>query len=203
MIYEGTSMHEPKEIVGIMGRQVAIEYAFATILHAIGEDPNREGPEETPKRFAKAYTEIFAGLTEDPKIHLQKGFTEGASNAMVIETGIPFYSMCEHHFVPFFGKAHIAYIPNGKVVGLSKLARTLEGYAKRPQIQEKLTGQVADALMEVLNCQGCAVVLEAEHMCMSMRGVKKPGSVTITNEMRGTFLTDPAIKQEFLMMIRR
>ena len=180
-----------------------IAIAFREILVAIGENPDREGLIETPSRFARAYSEFFSGIKEDPKVHLTKGFTEGATNAMVIETKIPFNSFCEHHFVPFHGIAHIGYIPNGKVVGLSKLARLLEGYAKRPQIQERLTGQVADAIMEVLDAEGCAVIIEAEHLCMSMRGIKKPGTVTVTNEMRGTFLTDPAIRQEFLAMIRR
>lgn len=180
-----------------------IAIAFREILVAIGENPDREGLIETPSRFARSYSEFFSGIKEDPKVHLAKGFTEGATNAMVIETKIPFNSFCEHHFVPFHGVAHIGYIPNGKVVGLSKLARLLEGYAKRPQIQERLTGQVADAIMEVLDAEGCAVIIEAEHLCMSMRGIKKPGTVTVTNEMRGTFLTDPVIRQEFLAMIRR
>jgi GTP cyclohydrolase I len=191
-----------------MGRKLTpseeiIASSFKQILEAIGEDPNREGLVETPERFARAYSEFFSGLKEDPRIHLQKGFNEGATSAMVIETKIPFNSFCEHHFVPFHGIAHIGYIPNGKVVGLSKLARLLEGYAKRPQIQERLTGQIADAIMEVLDAEGCAVIIEAEHMCMTVRGVKKPGTITVTNEMRGTFLTDPAIRQEFLSMIRR
>jgi GTP cyclohydrolase I len=191
-----------------MGRKLTpaeeiVASSFKQILEAIGEDPNREGLVETPERFARAYSEFFSGLKEDPRIHLQKGFSEGATSAMVIETKIPFNSFCEHHFVPFHGIAHIGYIPNGKVVGLSKLARLLEGYAKRPQIQERLTGQIADAIMEVLDAEGCAVIIEAEHMCMTVRGVKKPGTITVTNEMRGTFLTDPAIRQEFLSMIRR
>lgn len=178
----------------------AIAFAFETILHAIGENPGREGLLETPERFAKAYKEIFSGIGQDPKELLRKGFDEEDHHELVIVDNIPFYSMCEHHFVPFFGRAHIGYIPDGRVVGISKLARVLEAYARRPQIQERLTSQIADDIMEVLEPQGCAVVIEAEHMCMTMRGAKKPGTVTKTSAMRGSFMKHE-LKQEFMMLI--
>ena len=165
-----------------------IEAAVRELLEAIGEDPNREGLLETPRRVADMYEEVFAGLEEDPRRHL-KIFNEDQHDEMVTVRDIPLYSMCEHHLVPFFGKAHIAYIPaaDGRVCGLSKLARLVEVYAKRPQVQERLTSQIADTLVEQLNPQGVVVVLEAEHMCMSMRGVKKPGSHTVTSAVRGVF----------------
>ena len=170
------------------------------ILEGIGEDKNREGLVETPDRIARMYEEIFAGLEQDTKEILSKTFTV-ENDEMVIEKDIVFYSTCEHHFMPFYGKAHVAYIPNGKVVGLSKLARTVEVYAKRPQIQEQLTGQVADALMEHLQPKGVIVMMEAEHMCMTMRGVKKPGSKTVTFAMRGVFEEDERLERRFLTLI--
>ena len=185
-----------------------IEKAVREILLAVGEDPEREGLQETPARVARMYEEVFAGLTEDPAVHFEKTFDEHC-NEMVLVRDISFYSMCEHHLVPFFGKAHIAYIPapDGRVCGLSKLARLVEVYAKRPQVQERLTGQIADTLVEQLHPQGVAVVLEAEHMCMSMRGVKKPGSRTVTSAVRGVFAgsTDAAraSRSEVMSLILR
>lgn len=172
-----------------------IEKAVTMILEAIGEDPTREGLVETPQRVARMYEEIFSGLNQTAEKHLSKTF-ELVEKNMVIEKDIPFYSMCEHHLLPFWGKAHIAYIPNGRVAGLSKLARTVELYAKKPQLQERLTMEIADALMEFLSSEGSLVVVEAEHMCMNMRGVKKPGTSTMTSVARGKFETDLNLKNE-------
>ena len=154
--------------------QEKIKQAVRLLLEGIGEDPSREGLVETPERIARMYEEIYGGLTEDAGVHLAKTFTVEHSE-MVLEKDITFYSTCEHHLLPFYGKAHIAYIPDGRVVGLSKLARTVEVYARRPQIQEQLTGQIADALEKYLEPKGVMVMIEAEHMCMTMRGIKKPG----------------------------
>ena len=148
------------------------------------------------------YEEVFAGLTEDPAQHFETTFDEHHEE-MVLVRDIPFYSMCEHHLLPFYGKAHIAYIPDGKVAGLSKLARTVEVFARRLQLQEQLTGQIADALMNELKAKGAAVVIEAEHMCMTMRGIKKPGSRTVTFAKRGLFETDPALEERFFRMLER
>lgn len=178
-----------------------IKKGVELILEGIGEDKNREGLLETPDRIARMYEEIFAGMELDAEEILSKTFTVD-NNEMVIEKDIVFYSTCEHHFMPFYGKAHVAYIPNGRVVGLSKLARTVEVYAKRPQIQEQLTGQVADALMEHLNPKGVMVMMEAEHMCMTMRGVKKPGSKTVTFAMRGAFQEDESLVNRFLTCVK-
>ena len=178
-----------------------IKKGVELILEGIGEDKNREGLLDTPDRIARMYEEIFAGLEQDTKEILSKTFTAD-NEEMVIEKDIVFYSTCEHHFMPFYGKAHVAYIPNGKVVGLSKLARTVEVYAKRPQIQEQLTSQVADALMEHLNAKGVIVMMEAEHMCMTMRGVKKPGSKTVTFAMRGAFLEDESLVNRFMAICK-
>lgn len=166
--------------------------AIRMLLEAIGEDPEREGLVDTPERVARMYEEILSGMDETPKEHLAKQFEVCASD-IVIEKDITFYSMCEHHLLPFFGKVHIAYIPNGKVVGLSKLARTVEVYAKRLQLQEQLTTQIADALESELSPKGVAVAIEAEHTCMTMRGVKKPGSKTITYVTRGELENDKDI----------
>ena len=171
------------------------------IIEGIGEDPNREGLIETPDRIARMYEEIFQGLHKTAKDHLSKTFKVSRDD-LVIEKDIVFYSMCEHHLVPFFGKAHIAYIPNGKVAGLSKLARTLETYAKKPQLQENLTNEVADALMEYLDAKGVVVMIEAEHMCMTMRGVKKPGTKTITTTYRGICKEDKDLKNEILSLMK-
>lgn len=180
--------------------EAKIKEAVTMIIEAIGEDPKREGLLETPDRIARMYGEIFSGLKEDAKEHLKKVFTIDGDD-MVIEKDITFYSMCEHHFLPFYGKVHIAYIPNGKVAGLSKLARTVEVYAKRPQLQERLTSDIAEALMEHLNAKGAMVVIEAEHMCMTMRGIKKPGSKTVTTTARGVFKDNPSLKDEVYRLI--
>ena len=179
-----------------------IKRAIRDILEAIGEDPNREGLIETPDRIARMYEEIFGGLTQTAEEPLSKTF-HVKDNAMVLEKDITFYSTCEHHFMPFYGKAHVAYIPDGKVVGLSKLARTVEVYAKRPQLQEQLTAQIADALMDYLKPQGAMVMIEAEHMCMTMRGVQKPGTTTVTLARRGCFESDPALEERFFRMLER
>ena len=181
-----------------------IEEGVRLILEGIGEDPEREGLLETPARVARMYEEVFAGLTEDPARHFETTFDEH-HEGMVLVRDIPFYSMCEHHLVPFFGKAHVAYIPaaDGRVCGLSKLARLVEAFARRPQVQERLTTQIADTLIEQLDPQGVIVVMEAEHMCMSMRGVKKPGSKTITSAVRGAFEKSQATRAEALSLILR
>jgi|TARA_B100001079_G_scaffold18181_2_gene14463 GTP cyclohydrolase I len=175
--------------------------AVVEILEAIGEDPQREGLQRTPERVANMYAEVFAGLREDPDHHLEVQF-EAEHDEMVMVRDIPFYSMCEHHLLPFVGKAHVAYVPGeaGKITGLSKLARLVEAYARRPQVQERLTSQVANKLMDVLDPRGALVVVEAEHHCMSMRGVQKPGTLTITSAVRGIFLSD-ATRAEALQLI--
>ena len=178
-----------------------VEQAIRLLLEGIGEDPDREGLAETPDRIARMYEEICGGMNEDAAEHLKKTFT-AENNEMVVEKDITFYSTCEHHLLPFYGKVHIGYIPDGKVVGLSKLARTVEVYAKRPQIQEQLTAQIADALMEYLKPQGAMVMLEAEHMCMTMRGVKKPGSKTVTFVTRGVFDRDERLQRQFFELVR-
>ncbi len=178
-----------------------IEQGVRLILEGIGEDVNREGLQETPERIARMYEEIFAGIGQDAKEPLSKTFS-AENNEMVIEKDIVFYSTCEHHFMPFYGKAHVAYIPDGKVVGLSKLARTVEVYAKRPQLQEQLTAQIADALMEFLQPKGAMVMIEAEHMCMTMRGVKKPGSKTVTFVGRGAFEENEKLQNRFFTLVR-
>ncbi|MBA2870169.1 GTP cyclohydrolase I [Anoxybacillus calidus] len=180
-----------------------IEHAVRLILEAIGENPNREGLRDTPKRVAKMYAEVFSGLNEDPREHLKTVFSE-EHEELVLVKDIPFYSMCEHHLVPFFGLAHVAYIPRGgKVTGLSKLARTVEAVARRPQLQERITSTIADSIVETLNPHGVMVVVEAEHMCMTMRGVKKPGAKTVTSSVRGMFVTDQAARAEVLSLIKQ
>ena len=179
-----------------------IKEGVRLILEGNGEDITREGLAETPDRISRMYAEIFAGMQEDAKQHLSKTFT-AKDNNLVREKDITFYSTCEHHLMPFYGKAHVAYIPNGKVVGLSKLARTVEVFAKRPQLQEQLTAQIADALMEDLGAVGAMVMLEAEHMCMTMRGVKKPGSQTVTVVTRGAFDEDRALQELFFQIFGR
>ena len=181
--------------------QKKIEEGVRLILEGIGEDPEREGLKETPNRIARMYEEICGGMYESAEEHLKKTFT--AENAeIVVEKDIPFYSMCEHHMLPFYGKVHIAYVPDGKVVGLSKLARTVEVYARRLQLQEQMTVQIADALMEYMAPKGVMVYAEAEHMCMTMRGVKKPGSKTVTIAKRGAFEEDEKLQNMFFQMIR-
>ncbi|MBO0958149.1 GTP cyclohydrolase I FolE [Neobacillus sp. MM2021_6] len=179
-----------------------IEDAVRLILDAIGENPNREGLLDTPKRVAKMYEEVFSGLNEDPKQHFETIFSEDHEELVLVKD-IPFYSMCEHHLVPFFGKAHVAYIPrNGRVTGLSKLARAVEAVAKRPQLQERITSTIANSMMEKLEPHGVMVVVEAEHMCMTMRGVKKPGSKTITTAVRGVLADDAIARSEVLSLIK-
>ena len=172
-----------------------IEAAVKMIIEAVGEDANREGLQETPARVARMYQEIFSGLGQTAEEHLSKSF-EIIDDNMVVEKDIFFHTMCEHHFLPFYGKAHIAYIPDGRVAGLSKLARTVEVYSKKPQIQERLNIEVADALMDYLDAKGAFVVIEAEHMCMSMRGVRKPGTATLTTVARGLFETDKDLRNQ-------
>ena len=180
--------------------QNLIKEGVRFILEGIGEDVNREGLVDTPDRIARMYEEIFAGMEEAASVHLKKTFT-AENTDMIIEKDIPFYSMCEHHLVPFYGKVHIAYVPDGKVVGLSKLARTVEVFAKRPQLQERMTTQIADAIMENLNAKGVMVIIEAEHMCMTMRGVKKPGSRTVTLSSKGVFESDNRLNNTFVSMV--
>ncbi|MBP3866582.1 MAG: GTP cyclohydrolase I FolE [Eggerthellaceae bacterium] len=177
--------------------------AVRELLIAIGEDPDREGLLDTPARVARACAEMFAGLYEDPAAHLRRQFHEADHEEMVIVKDIPFHSMCEHHLLPFTGKAHVAYIPRkGCITGLSKLARCVEGYARRPQVQERLTSQVADAIMAELDPLGAIVVVEAEHMCMTARGIRKPGSVTITSAVRGSFLNDEKTRAEAMSLLK-
>lgn len=178
-----------------------VKEAIALLLEGIGEDVTREGLVDTPERIARMYAEICGGMDEDAGEHLSKVFSVD-NNEMVLEKDIVFYSMCEHHLMPFYGKAHVAYIPNGKVAGLSKLARTVEVYAKRLQIQEQMTGQIADAMMEHLQPQGVMVMLEAEHMCMTMRGIKKPGSKTVSIACRGCFEEDINLQNRFFQMLK-
>mgnify|MGYP005807214911 CR=1 FL=1 len=181
-----------------------IMHAVTDILVAIGEDPEREGLQKTPLRIAKMYEEILAGMQEDPSKHLATHFTEDKHGEMVIVRDIPVYSMCEHHMLPFFGKAHVAYIPkDGLITGISKLARVVDGYAKRLQLQERLTAQVADAIVRELQPFGVLVVIEAEHMCMTMRGVNKPGSLTMTSAVRGLFEKNHATRAEAMALINR
>ncbi len=181
--------------------QDKIKEGVRLILEGVGEDPNREGLLETPERVAKMYQEIFGGLEQDAKEHLAKRFTCD-NNEMVLEKDITFYSTCEHHLLPFYGKAHVAYIPNGEVVGLSKIPRTVEVFARRPQLQEQLTAQIADAISEELHPLGVMVMIEAEHMCMTMRGVKKPGSKTVTYVTRGLFEEDQLLQDKFFRLLR-
>jgi GTP cyclohydrolase I len=179
-----------------------VERAVREILEAIGEDPDRDGLVRTPARIAHMYEEIFAGLHEDPSRHLTVTF-EADHDEMVMVRDIPVHSVCEHHLVPFAGKAHVAYIPgtDGRITGLSKIARLVDGFAKRPQVQERLTTQIADALVDVLSPIGVLVMIEAEHFCMSMRGVKKPGSLTITSAVRGLFKSNAATRGEAMSLI--
>ena len=180
-----------------------IEAAVLSIIEAIGDDPQREGVQGTPKRIAEMYTELFSGLDMDAKVELNVGFKVG-HREMVILRDIPFYSMCEHHLLPFYGVAHVGYIPNkeGRVVGVSKLARVVEVFAKRLQLQERLRSQIADAIVEALQPDGVAVVVQAEHLCMTMRGIKKPGSNVITSATRGLFRTRAATRAEFLSLVQ-
>ena len=194
-------MHDMTESDRVVdGARIAA--AVREILAAIGEDPNREGLRDTPDRVARMYVELFAGLRQDPRKLLAPVFTEKYEE-MVVLRDVSFNSTCEHHLMPFEGKAHIAYLPDGKVVGLSKLARVVDAFALRPQVQERLTTQIADILMDVLNAQGAAVVLEAVHTCMTCRGVKKPGSVMVTSAVRGVCATNPSTRAEAMGLLHK
>ena len=177
-----------------------IEKAVREILIAVGENPDREGLVKTPSRVARAYVELMSGLSQDPREHLKTVFHERYDEVVMLRD-IEFHSLCEHHLLPFTGRAHVAYLPDGKVVGLSKLARLVEGYARRPQVQERLTTQIADALMEALNPIGVACVIEATHTCMTIRGVRKPGSIMVTSALRGIFKENPSSRAEILTLM--
>jgi GTP cyclohydrolase I len=181
--------------------QDRIAAAVRELIAAIGEDPFREGLVETPERIGRMYAELFSGLNEDPQEPLRRGFQEDHKE-MVILRGIPFYSMCEHHFLPFHGEAHVGYVPEGRIVGVSKLARVVDILARRPQMQERLTSQVADAIMKGLGPDGVAVVIEAQHLCMTMRGVQKPGATMVTSAIRGGFRRRGVTRSEFLSLVQ-
>ena len=184
-------------------RQARIQAAVREILLAVGENPDREGLLETPARVARMYDEILSGMREEPREHLQKQFSTDKHGELVLVKDLSIYSLCEHHMLPFYGRAHIAYIPkDGRITGLSKLARMADGYARRLQVQERLTTQIADAVMDVLQPRGVLVVIEAEHMCMTMRGVQKPGSLTVTSAVRGYFEKDVKARAEAMSLIR-
>jgi GTP cyclohydrolase I len=179
-----------------------IEKAVKEILLAVGEDIEREGLKRTPCRVAKMYTELLAGMNEDPKQHLSSVFTEGYDEIVLLRD-IPFYSICEHHLMPFIGSAHVAYLPAGAVLGISKLARIVDCFARRLQVQERLTDQIADFIMNSLKPRGVAVVLEASHSCMTIRGIKKPGSVMVTSSLRGIFRRDPKSRSEIMSLMHQ
>lgn len=181
--------------------QEKVKAGVRLILEGIGEDVNREGLVETPDRIARMYRELAGGMDEDAAVHLEKRFHVD-NNDMVMEKDITFYSMCEHHMLPFFGKVHVAYIPDGEVVGLSKIARTVEVFARRLQLQEQLTAQIADAFMDILKPQGVMVMIEAEHLCMTMRGIKKPGAQTVTMVTRGIFDNNEKLQNTFYRMVK-
>ena len=177
-----------------------IERAIRELLLAVGEDPDREGLRETPNRVARMYVELFSGLHDDPRRHAKKFFTEKCDEIVLVRD-ISFESVCEHHLMPFMGKAHIGYLPNGRVIGLSKLGRVVEGVARRPQVQERMTETIADLLMDELQPRGVAVVVEAMHTCMTVRGVRKPGSVCVTSAMKGAFRNNPSTRAEVMTLI--
>jgi len=185
---------------GFVVDQPRIEKAVREILIAVGEDPDREGLLETPARVGRMYAEMFRGLHEDPRIHLRKFFTE-KYDEIVLVRDISFSSMCEHHMLPFLGKAHIGYMPEGKVVGLSKLARVVEVVARRPQVQERMTETIADLMTDELGARGVAVVIEATHSCMTIRGIRKPGSLCVTSAMRGIFRSNLSSRSEVMTLI--
>jgi GTP cyclohydrolase IA len=180
--------------------QPRIMRAVREILLAVGEDPDREGLRDTPRRIARMYADMFRGLHEDPREHLKRFFTEKCDEVVLVRD-ISFNSMCEHHMLPFMGKAHVAYLPGGRVVGLSKLARVVESVARRPQVQERMTEQIANLLVEQLQAKGVAVVIEAEHTCMTIRGVRKPGCVCVTSAMKGVFRTGSSTRAELMTLI--
>lgn len=193
--------HNKNNVEALVVDKDKIVQAVELFLEGIGEDAGREGLVDTPVRIANMCEELFAGMNKNAGEHLSRTF-ECSSNGLVVEKDIDFYSLCEHHLLPFYGKVHIGYIPDGKVVGISKLARTVEVYARRAQIQEKLTAEIADDIMRYLSPKGVIIYIEAEHMCMSMRGVKKNGAKTVTVAVRGCFDTDKSLKDEFFNMIR-
>ena len=180
--------------------QSRIQRAVREILLAVGENPDREGLRETPARVARMYAQLFGGLHEDPRQHLKKFFTEKCDEVVLVRD-ISFNSMCEHHMLPFMGKAHVAYLPGPRVIGLSKLARVVEDVARRPQVQERMTEQIADLLVEELHAKGVAVVIEAEHTCMTIRGVRKPGCICVTSAMKGVFRTGSSTRAELMTLI--
>lgn len=205
----GPSEHSSRPAATIVGMAIVLDSrldeariraAVVEMLEAVGDDPAREGLRDTPRRIAEMYAEIFEGLAQDPAEYLKVGF-EVAHDEMVILRNIPFYSMCEHHLLPFHGEAHVGYLPEGRVVGISKLARVVEAYARRPQLQERLTSQVAETIIDALQADGVAVVVEAEHLCMTMRGVRKPGSRMVTSAMRGQFKRSSVTRSEFLALV--
>jgi GTP cyclohydrolase I len=191
---------DPESAVKTDVDMARIRAAVREILIAVGEDPDREGLLDTPDRVARMYAELFSGLNADPRFHLQKTFTV-KHDEMVVQKDIDFSSVCEHHLLPFMGKAHVAYLPSGKVVGLSKLARVIEVVSHRPQVQERMTEEIADLVMSELDARGVGVILEATHTCMTIRGVRKPGSICITSAMRGGFQTNPATRAELMALV--
>lgn len=200
-VYEGYTVNQ----MGVTDKidRPRAEAAIRELLLAVGEDPDREGLKETPDRVARMYGELLYGMYEDPQAHLLKQFSAGNQEEMVIVKDIAFSSMCEHHLLPFVGKAHVAYIPRkGRVTGLSKIARVVEGYSHRLQLQERLTSQIADAFVEVLDVRGVLVVIEAEHMCMTIRGIHKPGALTVTSAVRGVFQRDLKVREEALRLLK-
>ncbi len=202
-LFAGSVAGEEEEIQVAPSAKVdfgRIEQAVREILAAVGEDPDREGLRDTPARVARMYAELFRGLHADPRAHLQKFFTE-KYDEIVLVRDISFESICEHHLMPFMGKAHVAYLPDGRVIGLSKLARVVEGIARRPQVQERMTETIARLLMEELQAKGVGVVIEAVHTCMTVRGVRKPGSVCVTSAMKGAFRSNPSTRAEVMTLI--
>ena len=197
---EGESTSSDGKLVAAQIDTARITRAVREILLAVGEDPDREGLRETPARVARMYVELFSGLHDDPRVHLRKFFTE-QYDEMVLVRDITFNSMCEHHMLPFSGKAHIGYVPNGKVVGLSKLARVVEVVSRRPQVQERMTEQIANLLIEELDVKGVGVVIEASHSCMTIRGIRKPGSVCVTSAMKGIFRSNLSSRSEFMTLV--
>lgn len=198
---ESGDLVSPEQVVSPVTIDVPrIERAVREILIAVGEDPDREGLRETPARVARMYAELFRGLRADPRRHLKKVFVEKYDEVVLVKD-ISFESMCEHHLLPFMGKAHIAYLPDGKVVGLSKLARVVEDVSRRPQVQERMTEDIADLMMEELSAKGVAVIIEAVHTCMTVRGIRKPGSLCVTSAVRGIFRTNASTRAEVLTLI--
>jgi GTP cyclohydrolase IA len=197
---DGEMDNESNASVDTKVDQARIEHAVREILAAIGEDPDREGLRETPARVARMYAELFGGLHQDPRRHLRKFFTETCDEVVLVRD-ISFNSMCEHHMLPFMGKAHVAYLPGKRVIGLSKLARVVEEVARRPQVQERMTEEIANLLVEELHAKGVAVVIEAVHTCMTIRGVRKPGSVCVTSAMKGCFRNKPSTRAELMTLI--